>query len=369
MNKAIREAAAAPQREVPKAAANDKVMLPVKRLENFCVSVLTKAGLNSQNAQLVAESLVFADLRGIGSHGVTRLSGYLGRIRAGVMNLDPTMTIEADFPASALINAANGLGQIAGMKAMALAIEKARTQGIAMVAVKNSNHFGTAAYFAMKALQHNMIGLVATNASPAMAPYGSKTPLLGTNPLAVAIPAAAQKAIVLDMATTVVARGKIRLASLTGQKIPFGWALDADGNPTDDAKAALAGSLEPIAGPKGAGLSLVIDLLCGVLTGSTLTGEVKNLVTDNSGEAKTGHTFAAINVAMFVDPEQFKADIDKVILRIKSLPSVAKRSPIYLPGEIEANLETKRRTEGIPITAGVLAGLSELADRYKVSKL
>jgi LDH2 family malate/lactate/ureidoglycolate dehydrogenase len=361
--------AAAPVPAAQSTTIKNKVLLPVERLEGFCEAVLRNAGLNPYNARLVAESLVFADLRGIGSHGVTRLSGYLGRIRAGVMNLDPAMTIEADFPASALLNAKNGLGQIAGMKAMALAMEKARTQGIGFVGVKESNHFGTAAFFAMKALPHDMIGLVATNASPAMAPYGAKTPLLGTNPLAVAIPAALQKPIVLDMATSLVARGKIRLASLTGQKIPLGWALDAEGKPTEEAKAALAGSLEPIAGPKGAGLSLVIDLLCGVLTGSTLTGEVKNLVTDNSGAAKTGHTFAAINVAMFLDPGEFKANIDRVILRIKSLPSTVEGSSIYLPGEIEANLETKRRMEGIPLSVEVLAGLSELAERYKVPKL
>jgi LDH2 family malate/lactate/ureidoglycolate dehydrogenase len=280
------------------------------------------------------------------------------------MELNPNMELERESPASALLNARNGLGQIAGTKAMALAMDKAATGGVGLVAVKNSNHFGIAAFFAMQALKRDMVGLVITNASPAIAPYGTKTPLTGTNPVAVAIPAAGQRPIVLDMSTSVVARGKIRLASVLGEAIPLGWALDTEGKPTQDAKAALKGSMEPIGGPKGSGLSLIIDLLCGVLTGTSLTGEVRN-VTDNAGPSKTSHMFIAINIAKFIDPEQFKKNIDEVIRRIKSLPPVG-NSPAYLPGEIEFNLEAKRRMEGIPLSTKVLAELQNLAQKYGV---
>jgi LDH2 family malate/lactate/ureidoglycolate dehydrogenase len=345
---------------------SDRIPVSVASLEKFSIALLTKAGLNRQDAATVTESLLSADLRGISSHGVVRLTSYIGRVRAGVMELNPAMEVEREAPAAALLNARNGLGQIAGSKAMALAMDKAEACGVGLVSVKNSNHFGIAAFFAMQALKRNMVGLVITNASPAIAPYGTKTPLTGTNPLAVAIPAAAERPIVLDMSTSVVARGKIRLASVIGEAVPLGWALDTEGKPTQDAKAALKGSMEPIGGPKGSGLSLVIDLLCGVLTGTSLTGEVKN-VTDTSGPSKTSHMFIAINIGKFVDPEQFKKNIDAVIRRIKALPS-ASGSPPYLPGEIEFNLEAKRRAEGIPLSPKVIAELQDLARKYGVTE-
>jgi LDH2 family malate/lactate/ureidoglycolate dehydrogenase len=337
-------------------------------LREFCLAVLSKAGLSEPNAITLTESLLFADLRGVPSHGIARLAEYIQRVNAGAMELDPKMDLEQDHPASALLNARNGLGQVAGATAMALAIEKAKAGGAAVVGVKNSNHFGIAAYFAMKALEQDMIGLVFTNAAPSMAPFGTKVALLGTNPICVAIPAATQRPIVLDMSTSVVARGKIWLAGLAGRKIPLGWALDKDGKPTEDPKAAQeGGTLEPIAGPKGSGLSLVIDILCGVLTGTTITGDVK-LIADLSGPMNTTHLLMAINVACFVNPGQFKQNVDAVIQRIKSLPAVD-GSPIYLPGEIEFNLADKRRVEGFPLPANVRADLDKLAEQYGVRKL
>ena len=346
---------------------NRTAQVSVDCLQKFCLAVLRAAGLDEPKALIVTESLLFADMRGLASHGVARLAEYLTRVNAGVMNLDPSMDVEQDHPASALLNARNGLGQIAGAKAMALAMAKAKASGAGLVGVKNSNHFGIAAYFAMQAVQENMIGLVITNAAPSIAPYGTKTALLGTNPICVAIPAATQQPIVLDMSTSVVARGKIWLAGLAGKKIPLGWALDKDGKPTDDPHAAQEGTLEAIGGPKGSGLALVIDILCGVLTGTTITGDVK-LIADLSGPMNTTHLLMAINVASFVEVEQFKKNIDAVILRIKSLPS-AGGSSIYLPGEIEFNLENMRKIEGISLPANVCADLDKLAERYGVPKL
>lgn len=263
---------------------------PAQKVEAFCADVLTKAGLAENWAAVVAESLLSAELRGIKSHGVVRLETYIQRVETGVMKIQAPVTTEMDEQAVALLNANNTFGQIAGHRAMSLAIDKAKQYGVGVVAVKNSNHFGIAAYYAMMALKEDMVGCVFTNSSPAMAVYGTKKPLIGTNPVAIAVPAGDQYPIVLDMSTSVVARGKIRYAALTGQSIPLGWARDIDGKPTQDAQLALKGSLEPVGGVKGSALSLIIDMICGVLTDTVLTGGVKN-ITDISGPSNTGHFF------------------------------------------------------------------------------
>jgi LDH2 family malate/lactate/ureidoglycolate dehydrogenase len=341
------------------------MIIAEQTLRTFSTRVLMNAGMGRHHAEIVADTLLFADLRGVGSHGVARLSSYLDRVRAGVMNVDPPMEVVRNFDASALLDAGNGFGQIAGVKAIDIAVDKARERGIGVVGVRNSNHFGVAAYFVARAVAANMIGIVFTNASPAMTPHNAKTPLMGTNPLAIGVPAKEQKPILLDMSTSLVARGKIRLATITGEKIPFGWAVDQEGRPTEDPFAAMKGSLAPIGGPKGAGLSLVIDLLCGVLTGTALTGEVRN-ISDVSGPSQTGHLFMAIDISKFIGESAFLANVDSIIEHIKGLPS-ADGGPIYLPGEIEANVAANRQVEGIPIAKDVVDELTKAGERYGVS--
>lgn len=342
----------------------DTEIFQKSQLKDFCVNVLSKMGITIANSEIIADSLLCAELRGIKSHGVVRLPAYIERVEKGVMNKNPLMELEQNHEAIALLNANNGIGQVAGHNAMTLAINKAKKHGIGLVGVKNSNHFGIAAFYAMMALNENMIGLVLTNASPAIAPYGTKTPLVGTNPLSIAIPAKYEKPIVLDMSTSMVARGKIRYAALVNKSIPLGWALDSNGKPTENPKEALKGSLEPIGGPKGSGLSLIIDILCGVLTSTCLTGEVKNL-TDVSGPSKTGHMFCAINICNFMNTEVFKTNIDLVVQNIKNLPA-RDDNPVYLPGEIEHNLTLKRLKEGIPLEREVIRALNSIACRYGV---
>jgi LDH2 family malate/lactate/ureidoglycolate dehydrogenase len=342
-------------------------VFPAQKVEEFCVDVLTKAGLSPDWSAIVAESLLCAEVRGILSHGVVRLESYIQRVEAGVMKIQSPIATEMDAQVVALLNANNTFGQIAGHKAMSLAIEKAKQYGTGVVAVKNSNHFGVAAYYAMMALQANMVGCVFTNSSPAMAVYGTKTPLIGTNPIAIAIPAGDHFPIVLDMSTSVVARGKIRYAALTGHSIPLGWARDIDGKPTEDAKVALKGSLEPVGGVKGSALSLIIDIVCGILTNTVLTGGVKN-ITDVSGPAKTGHFFAALDISRFIDMKLFKSNVDQVITNIKSLPAVD-GGQIFMPGEIEFHLSKKRMEEGIPLEEEVVRSLNAVAARYGVSPL
>jgi LDH2 family malate/lactate/ureidoglycolate dehydrogenase len=342
-------------------------VFPAQKVEEFCLDVLKKVGVSPEWSAIIAESLVCAELRGIYSHGVVRLESYIQRFEAGVLTLQAPIETEMDKQAVALLNANNTFGQIAGHRAMTLAIDKAKQYGAGIVAVKNSNHFGIAAYYAMMALKEEMVGCVFTNASPAMAVYGTKTPLIGTNPIAIAIPAGDQLPIVLDMSTSVVARGKIRYAALTGHDIPRGWARDIDGKPTENAKAALKGSLEPVGGVKGSALSFIIDIICGVLTNTVLTGGVKNL-TDTSGPANTGHFFSALNVARFIDTELFKANVDQVIKNIKGLPPID-GGQIFMPGEIEYLTSAKRMQEGIPLDDEVVRSLNAVAARYGAAQL
>jgi LDH2 family malate/lactate/ureidoglycolate dehydrogenase len=340
-----------------------KRVFSVQQLEKFCVSIFTNAGLSKEDAAVVAECLLCAEIRGISSHGVVRMESYMKRVEAGVMTATASIIGERDEKAVALLDANNTFGQIAGHKAMSLAIDKARQYGVGVVAVKKSNHFGVAAYYAMMAVKADMVGFVLTNASPAMAVYGTKTPLIGTNPLAIAIPAGQYDPIVLDMSTSVIARGKIRYAALTGHEILLGWARDADGKPTQDSKAALKGSLEPIGGMKGSGLSLVIDLICGVMTDSALTGDVRNASVDFGGPTNTGHFFAALNLSRFIDPARFKDLLDQVISQIKALPATD-GGTIYMPGEIEFNTQRQRLAEGIPLDEKVICSLNTVASRY-----
>ena len=347
--------------------APEKKVVSAKKMDAFCVDVLKKAGVSPGGAAIVAESLLCAELRGIKSHGVLRLESYIQRYEAGVMKIQAPIETEMDEQATALLNANNTFGSVAGHRAMSMAIDKARQYGTGVVTVKNSNHFGIAAYFSMMALKEDMVGCVVTNAAPSMAVYGTKTPLIGTNPISIAIPAGDQFPIVLDMATSVVARGKIIYSALTGHQIPLGWARDSEGKPTENSQDALKGSLEPVGGVKGSALSLIIDIICGVLTDTALTGGARNLA-DVKGPASIGHFFSALNVSRFIDLKLFKANVDRVIQNIKSLPPVD-GGPVYLPGEIEYLCSRKRTEEGIPLEDEVIRSLNAVAARYGASQL
>jgi len=344
------------------------ILYDLNILNEFCINVLTKAGVDSQDAEILSDTLMFAELRNVTSHGIVRLPTYIERMEKGLINQYADMKFTNNhFAAVTILDADNGMGQVAGYKAMKQAMNIAKLYGIGMVAVKNSNHFGVASYYSMMSLEENMIGLVMTNASPAIAPFGTKTPLLGTNPLTVAVPARNGKSIVLDMSMSTVARGKIRIYALQNKEMPPDWGLDTEGNPTADPNEALKGSLVPIGGVKGSGLSLIVDLLTGVLTGTSLTGEVRT-VTDMSGPSRTSHVFIAINIESIMDPEVYKSNVDAVISRIKSMPPKG-GNEIFMAGEIEQNLMDKRRAEGIPVEMEIVELLNSLAEKYDVSKL
>ncbi|KYH30681.1 Ldh family oxidoreductase [Neomoorella mulderi] len=318
-------------------------------LSTFTIKVLEKVGVNAENASLVADTLIQAELRGVESHGVVRLPLYVKRILQGGTKANPCLKKVAEGPATAIIDGDSGMGQIASYHAIKLAMDKARRNGIGAVGVRNSSHFGTAAYYTMVALKEDMIGIALTNSPTVIAPTGGITPLLGNNPWSIAVPAGKYLPIVVDFAISVVARGKIRLAALKNEKIPYGWANDSAGNPTQDPLEALKGAMMPIGGHKGYGMALAIDLLAGVLTGSSFGPWVKNQE-DVSSPQNVGHFFVAIDIDKFMPVEDFKNRVDALIERIKSSRLATGCEKIYIPGELEYLCQKERSRKGIPVS-------------------
>lgn len=340
--------------------AGNTVLVAADVLLEACKRILVKVGVPQDQARVIAEAIVEADLRGVGSHGVLRLPAYVHRVQAGLMTADTQLRVVRERGATVLLDAQGGFGQVAGVYAMNRAIERARQYGVGVAAVRNANHFGIAAYYTMMALPHRMIGIAATNAAPSMAAWGGTTPVLGTNPISVAIPTGQEVDIVLDMAASIVARGKIRSAGAKGERIPLGWALDAEGRPTEDPEAALKGTLLPIGGPKGYGLALVVDVLAGVLTGSDYSVYLTS-VHDLSRRASVGFVMQALDIAAFGDWAEYEKDMQSLISQIRNSPRAQGVERIFLPGEIEWLKRREYRQSGVPVPIGVLKELQGLA--------
>lgn len=342
------------------------VTVSAGNLVRACQLLLKKVGVPEDEAAIIAQVVVEADLRGIESHGILRLPAYIHRVQAGLMTPHTAIQSVRERGASALLDAQHGFGQVAGVRAMEDAIRRAREHGVGFVGVRNANHFGIAAYYAMMALPERMIGMVFANAAPSMAAFGGIAPVLGSNPICVAIPTGGDVDIVLDMASAVVARGKIRLAAAKGDKIPFGWALDAEGRPTEDPQAALDGTLVPIGGPKGYGLALVVDILAGALTGSDFGTDIAS-VHELHRQTSVGFTVQALDVTAFADWGDFERDMRSLTQRIVGSPRAVGVNRIYLPGEIEWLKKQERLRTGIPVPHSLLNQLAELGEELGVS--
>ena len=340
--------------------------LDAKAAREICTEILKGAGALPVQAELVADNLVKADLRGIASHGVSRMAVYMQRIKNGMTNLAPDFRTISETGSTLLIDADNALGAAAGVYAMDKAIEKAAISGMASCAVRRGNHFGIAAYYAMRALPRDMIGMSFTNAPPTMAPWGGITPMLGTNPICFAIPAAACQPIVLDAATSVVARGKINLAEIEGHDIPDNWALDTKGRPTVNATEALKGTVLPFGTYKGSGISMIVDIFCGLLSGAAYGSHIGMLYDNSMEEQNIGYFFCALDIKAFADPAAFKANMDTMIHELKNGSKAEGADAIFMPGEIEFNNEKFFLEHGIEAGPGVLRDLSELCRRYGV---
>ncbi len=333
-------------------------------VRSLCERILTGAGLPADQSAIVVDNLVRADLRGISSHGVSRMAVYSERIASGGLNIDGVIEVVADAPAAMRIDARNNMGAVAGTRAMQLVIERARTCGIAAGTVYNGNHFGFAAFYSMMALQEDMIGVSLSNAPATMAPWGGMTPMMGTNPFSIAIPTARHRPLVLDCASSFVARGKINLADIEKKPIPEGWALDSEGKPTTNAAAGLAGVVLPFGTYKGSGIAIMIDILSAVLSGASFGSHVGQLYSDAGVPQNLGHFFAAVNIRMLNDLSAFKAGVDLMIDDIKASRKAPDVEEIFVPGELEFDNEDFYRVKGVGVGAGVLRDLRRLSAEY-----
>lgn len=337
-------------------------------LSSLVAGLFEAHGLARTDAERVAACLVYADLRGVASHGVGRVPIYLERLRRGLVKPRPSLAMETPTPAAALIDGDDGLGFLVATKAMDEAVARAATFGIGMVSARRSTHFGMAGCYVSQAIEKGFAAFVFTNASPAMPVWGGKVPFLGTSPFAFGAPGGKNGgAILLDMATSVVARGKIRRAVQSGEPIPEGWALDADGRPTTDAQRAYEGLILPLGGPKGSGLSLMMEVLGGVMSGAAFGGAVRNQYFDFEAPQDVGHCFIAIKPDLFMPREDYDRRIGELVGRAKACPPVEEGGEILMPGEREGRLAEARRRDGIPIGADDLDQLRAEAERAGLS--
>lgn len=348
------------------------------QLIKFCGAIFRKIGCSEAQAEIAAKTLVSADLRGVDSHGVARLSGYVRLWEIGRVNTDPNIRIVHETPSTAVVDGDSGLGLVVGPSAMKTAIAKAANVGTGWVAVKNSNHFGIAGFHAMMALEKDMIGVAMTNASPLVAPTFSIERMLGTNPIAIAIPAGNQPPFVLDMATTTAANGKLEILMRKGAEAPLGWIQDAEGTQITDAEGVKkGGALLPLGGDrehssnKGYGLSAMVDILTGVLSGANYGPWVPPFVsyaepsTDPVGDG-IGHFFGAMRVDAFRPANEFKKHMDQWIERFRSAKPIKGIERVLIPGDPERENEAIRKESGIPIVEQVVDDLQALSTRFSV---
>jgi L-2-hydroxycarboxylate dehydrogenase (NAD+) len=349
-------------------------IVSLDRLKAFIQEALTKLGLPEADAATVAALMAEADLQGSDGHGVTRLPQYARRIRAGGFNVRPDIRVSHEHISTAVVNGDNGMGHLVMKRAAEIAIEKARTSGIAWVNSQYSNHAGPASLYATMPLAHDMIGLYcAVGNANHLPPWGGLDMLLSTNPIAAAIPAGDEKPIVLDMATTVAAYGKVKTKALRGETMPEGWMIDRKGKPLTDPKRAEEGMLLPLggmeAGYKGYGLAMVIGLLAGTLGGAAMGRDVIDFNHDDDSVTNTGQAVAAINVAAFGDVATFKKNVDNLIRDLRNSQRMPGVDRIFVPGERSHATRAARTRDGIPIARALMRTLDQLAGELGIAKL
>jgi ureidoglycolate dehydrogenase (NAD+) len=334
-----------------------------KSLTEICTHILQKSGVPEQDADVVAESLVDADLRGVSSHGVIRMSIYLQRMGKGVIAKNAKVKVVHETGSTAVLDGGYGIGQVVSQRAVELLIKKAENSNLAAVSVRHSNHFGAAAYWASQVLEKDMIGFVVSNVEPLMPPPGGAAAKVGNNPIAMAIPSEKEKPIIVDMATSVVPLGKILAAKSKGQDIPEGWAVDHMGQPTTNPDDVVQGGfLFPVGGPKGYGLAILVDVLSALLSNGAVGTDIHSMYRDFDNPNDISHFFMAIRVDAFMDPKMFKASVDRYIKYMKDTPLAPGADAIYLPGEIEANNKETNLKEGIILPQTVAEELKGFAE-------
>ena len=331
-------------------------------VEALCTKIFCAAGYPRQNAELIARSLVFADIRGVSSHGVARIKSYMERAKKEHWNADPHITFEGRG-AVCIVDGDDGFGSIVGTRAMQKAVELAREHGVGLCAVRRSAHYGMASYYPMLAAQSGMIGFSCTNGVPNLAPFGAREGMLGTNPFSMAVPCLGADPVVLDVACSVTARGNIANAKREGRSIPSGWAIDREGSPTTDAAEALLGAVLPFGAHKGSGIAIMVDILCGILNGGVTSKHVRE---DPASGPNVGHTMLAIDISAFEPPAQFDARLKAYMQEIKSAARAPGVEEILLPGELEARKAVYNRAHGIRMGRGAFRELCQTCAEYGI---
>jgi len=355
--------------EMAKPAAGP-ALVEIPRLIEFIARALVAVGVPLEDGAQVAALMAESDARGGDAHGVFRLPQYVKQIQQGAVNPRPNIQVINSRAGTALMDGDNALGHLVMKRAAELAMEKARQCGIAWVGTRRSNHAGPAQLYPRMAAAQNMIGIYFcvgnTNLVP---PWGGTEVLLSTNPIAIAVPSSRHSSIVLDMATTNTAFGKIRLKAQRGEPMPEGWMIDREGKPLTDAKRANEGFLLPIGGAKGYGLALMIGLLAGTLNGAAFGRDVVDYTVDSKTPSNTGQSIMAVDIAAFADVDSFKQDVDEVWDEMKSSPTLPGVDEVRLPGERSEKVYREQMAHGVPLNEGQIKILNELADRLSVARL
>lgn len=345
--------------------------VPARAIAGLITDALVAVGLPAADAATVADLMLAADLNGADAHGVFRLPQYVRRLRAGGVNPRPSITVTETGAATALVDGDNGMGHLVMARAAETAIALARRSGIGWVGARRSNHAGAAGVYAALPLAHGMVGIYSVVASANhMAMWGGAETLLGTNPLAVAIPAGHEAPVVLDIATTVVSYGTVKSHRLQGKPMPEGWMIDrTDGAPLTDPARSAEGLLLPIGGYKGAGLALVLGLLAGTLNGAAFGRDVIDFNADDTSACDTGHLIIALDVARFLPLADFTAEVDRHLRELRMSRRLPGVDAIRVPGDERRRREEQRRREGVPLPGELLAELDRLADGLGIARL
>jgi L-2-hydroxycarboxylate dehydrogenase (NAD+) len=342
----------------------------IQELTRFIAAVLSAVRIPARDAAKVAGLMAEADARGADGHGIFRLPQYVKRIQSGGINVCPEIRTIREQAASALVDGDNAMGHLVMSRAAEIAVEKARVAGVAWVGARNSNHAGPAMLYARMPLAHDMIGIyIAVGSANHLPPWGGIEMLLSTNPIAIAVPGARREAIVLDMATTNAAYGKVKIKAQRGEAMPEGWMMDRQGQPLTDPKRANEGFLLPIGGPKGYGLALMFGLLAGTLNGAAFGKDVIDFNADSKSLTNTGHAIAAVNIAAFANVAEFKHGVDEIWEQMKSSPRLPGVDEIRLPGERSAKIFEERMARGVAVSTELRRTLDEVADRVGVNRL
>ncbi|MCD6519538.1 MAG: Ldh family oxidoreductase [Anaerolineae bacterium] len=338
-------------------------LIPAEKLFSFVENVLAAVGVPREDASIVADCLLTANLSGIDTHGVVRLAHYVRRLQNGTIKTKPQLKFERVAPSLGIMDGDDGLGHVVMYNACTHAMELAEESGSGAVVVKNSSHFGMTGFYIMRIVSEGYAGMAMTATDAFLIPFGGRKPFFGTNPIAFGFPTDGIP-VILDMATTSIPYGKIALAKTEGKPIPPDWGFDEEGNPTTDPNR-IAG-LHPIAGPKGSGLAMIIDIFSSVLSGMPWGPHINKMYTELDKPRKLGHFVWVLDIKRFMPLEEFKRRLGEMLRELNAMPPADGFDFVYYPGQIEGKRREKRRQEGIPIDPGLYQELEELGKRLNV---